>query len=93
MLNNKKESTGLKYLNDSKAFIKFSNDRGDIYENIEEYNSNKQRKLLIVFDDLIVDMLSNKEHNPIVTELSIRDKKLNFSYFYYTVLFCCAKWY
>ena len=91
MLNNKKESTGLKYLNDSKAFIKFSNDRGDIYENIEEYNSNKQRKLLIVFDDLIVDMLSNKEHNPIVTELSIRNKKLNFSYFYYTVLFCCAK--
>ena len=91
MLINKKESTGLKYLNDSKAFIKFSNDRGDIYENIEEYNSNKQRKLLIVFDDLIVDMLSNKEHNPIVTELSIRNKKLNFSYFYYTVLFCCAK--
>ena len=42
---NKRESTGLKYLNDSKAFIKFSNDRGDIYENIEEYNSNKQRKL------------------------------------------------
>ena len=91
MLINKKESTGLKYLNDSKAFIKFSNDRGDIYENIEEYNSNKQRKLLIVFDDLIVDMLSNKEHNPIVTELSIRNKKLNFSYIYYTVLFCCAK--
>ena len=91
MLINKKESTGLNYLNDSKAFIKFSNDRGDIYENIEEYNSNKQRKLLIVFDDLIVDMLSNKEHNPIVTELSIRGKKLNFSYFYYTVLFCCAK--
>ena len=79
MLINKKESTGLKYLNDSKAFIKFSNDRGDIYENIEEYNSNKQRKLLIVFDDLIVDMLSNKERNPIVTELFIRDKKLNFS--------------
>ena len=45
MLINKKESTGLKYLNDSKGFIKFSNDRGDIYENIEEYNSNKQRKL------------------------------------------------
>ena len=57
MLINKRESTGLKYLNDSKAFIEYSN---DIYKNIEEYNQNKKRKILIVFDDMIADMLSNK---------------------------------
>ena len=57
LLINKRESTGLKYLNDSKAFIEYSN---DIYKNIEEYNQNKKRKILIVFDDMIADMLSNK---------------------------------
>ena len=44
----------------------------DIYKNIEEYNQNKKRKILIVDDDMIVDMLSNKKLNPIVTELFIR---------------------
>ena len=51
----------------------------DIYKNIEEYNSNKKRKILIVFDDMIVGMLSNKKLNPIVTELFIRGRKLNIS--------------
>ena len=51
------------------AFIKNSNDMDDICKNIEEYNPNKQRKILIVFDDMIADMLSNKIFNPIVTEL------------------------
>ena len=45
MLINKRESTGLKYLNDPKVFIKYSNDMDDIYKNIEEYNSNKKRML------------------------------------------------
>ena len=49
----------------------------DIYEDIEEYNLNKKRKVLIVFDDMIADMLSNKKLNPIVTELFIRKTKLN----------------
>ena len=57
---NKRESTGLKYLNYSKAFIKYSNDMDNIYKNIEDYNPNKKRKILIVFDDMIADMLSNK---------------------------------
>ena len=51
----------------------------DIYKNIEEYNPDKKRKLLIVFDDMIADMLSNKKLNPIVTELFIRGRKLNIS--------------
>ena len=48
---NKRESRGLKHLNDSKAFIKYSNDMDDIYKNIEEYNPNEKRKILIGFDD------------------------------------------
>ena len=46
LLINKRESTWLKNLNDTKAFIEYSNDMGDIYKNIEEYNSNKKRKVL-----------------------------------------------
>ena len=46
---NKRESTGLKHLNDSKAFIIYSNDIDDIYKNIEEYNQNKRRKILIKY--------------------------------------------
>ena len=51
----------------------------DIYKNIEEYNPNKKQKILIVFDDMIADMLNNKNLNLIVTELFIRGRKLNRS--------------
>ena len=61
LLINKIESTQLKHLNDSKAFIEHSND--DIHKNIEEHNPNKKREILIIFDDMIADMVSNK--NPI----------------------------
>ena len=50
-----------------------------VYENIEEYNSRKKRKVLIVFDDMIADMISNKSLNSLATELYIRDRKLNIS--------------
>ena len=50
-----------------------------MYKNIEDYNPRKNRKILIVFDDIIVDMINNKKLNPIVTELFIRGKKLNIS--------------
>ena len=56
----KKESTDLKRFNDSKAFIEYSSDIDDFYNNIEEYNPNKKRKVLIVFDNMIADMLSKK---------------------------------
>ena len=81
----------IKHLNDSKAFIEYSNDMDDIYKNIEEYNPNKKRKILIVFDDMIADMVSNKKLNPIVTELFIRGRKLNISLFITQSYFCCAK--
>ena len=61
LLVNKPKSTGLKHLNDSKAFIEYSNYIEDIYKNIEEYNPNKECKILILFDDMIADMLSNKK--------------------------------
>ena len=73
----KQESTGSRYFKDSKAFIEYSNDIDDIYKNIEEYNPNKKSKVLVVFDDMIADMLSNKKLNSVVTELFIRGRKLN----------------
>ena len=48
-----------------------------IYKDIEDYNPNNKRKILIIFDDLIADMLSNRKPNPIVTESLARDRKLN----------------
>ena len=51
----------------------------DIHKNFEEYNLNKKRKILIVFDDMIAYMLINEKINPVVTELSIRGIKLNIS--------------
>ena len=51
----------------------------DIYKKFEEYNPNKKRKILIVFDDIITDILSNKKFNPMVTELFIRGRKLHIS--------------
>ena len=51
----------------------------DVYKNIEEYNLGKKRKVLIVFDDIIADMINSKKLNPVVTELFIRGRKLNIS--------------
>ena len=69
---NKREKVGLNNFNDLKAFMEYSNDMQDVYKNIEDYNSIKKRKILIVFDDMIADMISNNKLNPIVTELFIR---------------------
>ena len=70
-----KQNTELQFLNDSKAFIEYSHDMDDICENIQEYNPHKKRKILIVFDDMIADMLRNKKLNPLVNELFIRGRK------------------
>ena len=52
---NKRESVGINHFNDPKAFIEYSNDMQDVYKNIDEYNTDKERKILIVFDDMIAD--------------------------------------
>ena len=73
---NKRESTGLKHFNDPKAFIEYSNYMQDVYKNIDEYNEDKERKKLIVFDDMIADMINNKKLNSVVTELFISTSNL-----------------
>ena len=75
---NKRESMGLNHFNDPKAFIEHSNDMHDVYKNIDEYNV-EERKILIVFDDMIADMTNTKKLNSIVTNLFIRGRKLNIS--------------
>ena len=64
--------------------MEYSNDMQDVYKNIEDYNPTKNRKVLIVFDDLIADMINNKKVNPIVTELFTRGRKLNISIVFIT---------
>ena len=64
---------------DPKTFIEYSNDMQDVYKNIEEHNIGKKHKMLIVFNDIIADMINNKKLNPVVTELFIRGRKLNSS--------------
>ena len=64
--------------------MEYLNDMQDVYKNIEEYNPNKERKVLIIFDDMIADMINNKKLNPIVTELFIRGRKLNISLVFIT---------
>ena len=81
---NKRQSTELKHLNDSKGFTEYLNDMNDISIDIEKYNSNNKPEILIVFDDLVSDMFSNKKFNPIVTELFTRDRKLNTSLVFIT---------
>ena len=56
----------------------------DVYKNIDEYNPDKENKILIVFDDMIADMIRNKKLNSIVTELFIRGRKLNISLVFIT---------
>ena len=56
----------------------------DVYKNIDEYNPGKKCKILIVFDDIIADMISNKKMNSVVTELFIRGRKLNISLVFIT---------
>ena len=81
---NKRESVRLKHFNDPKAFIKYSNDMSSVYKNIDNYNLNKENKILIVFDDMIAAMINNKKLNSIVTELFIRSRKLHISLIFIT---------
>ena len=81
---NKRESTGLNYFNDPKAFTEYSNDMQDVYKNIDEYNIDKGRKILLVFDDMIAEMINSEKLNSIATELFIRVRKLNISFVFIT---------
>ena len=60
---NKRESMGLNHFNNPKAFTEYSNNMQDVYKNIDEYNADKECKILIVFDDMIADLINNKKLN------------------------------
>ena len=77
----KREDTGIKHLNNPNAFIESSKTMNDVYENINDYNPIRKRKKLIVFDVMIVDIMSNKKFQAIIKELFIRCRKLNVSLF------------
>ena len=84
---NKKGSIELKQFNNTKALIEYSNNMQDVYKNICEYNSGRKHKTFIIFDDMIADIIENKNLNSIVTELFIWGRKFNISYAFIT------KWY
>ena len=69
---------------DPKAFIEYSHYMHDVYKNIDDYNPDKGNKILIVFDDMIADMIQNEILNSIFTELFIRGRKLNISLVFIT---------
>ena len=73
---NKTESVGINHFHDPRAFIDYSNDM-HVYEKIDDYNPDKEKNILIVFDDMIADMINNKKLNSVVSELFIRRRKLN----------------
>ena len=79
-----REKEGIDHHNDPRAYTEYSNDMRDVYKNINYYNPDKENKILIVFDDMIADMIHNKKPNSIVTELFIRGRKLNISLVFVT---------
>ena len=80
----KREDAAKNHLNDSNAFIECLNTMDDVYEIIDDYNPNRQRKILIVFDDMIADIMTNKKFQAIIKELFIRCRKLNISLVFIT---------
>ena len=81
---NKREGIGINHFKDPKASIEYSNDMDDVYKNIDDYNPEKENKILIVSDNMIADMIHNKKLNSIITEIFIRGRKLNISLVFIT---------
>ena len=80
----KREDVGIKHLNNPNAFIECLNTMDDFYDIINDYNSNRRRKILIVFNDMIQDIMTNKKFQGIIKELLIRCRKLNISFVFIT---------
>ena len=73
----KRENAGIKYLNDPNAFIECFSTMDDVYENINDYNPSRKRKILVVIDDMIVNIMANKKFKAIMKEFFIRCRNLN----------------
>ena len=80
----KGEDVGRNHFNDPNAFIEYSNTMEVVYENTDDYNPTRKRKTLIVFDDIIADIMTNKKFQAIIKELFIRRRKLNISLVFIT---------
>ena len=80
----KRENAGINHLNDSNAFIECFNMMNDVYENINDYNPCRERKILVFFDDMVADIMDNKKFQAIIKELFIRCRKLNISLVFIT---------
>ena len=76
---NKREQVGIKNLNDLKTFIEYSDDMDDVLDDINNYNKNRDKKVLIVFDDMIADIEYNKNFKRIIKEIFYRARKINVS--------------
>ena len=79
LLIKKREQAGIKNLKDKNVFIEYSNNMDDIYDDINDYNKKRKRKVLIIFDDMISHIMSNKKAQQVLKELFIRCRKLNIS--------------
>ena len=82
------EVAGTKHVNDPKAFIVCLNVMDDAYEDIDNYNSKRDKKVLIVFDDMIADIMINKRFQAIIKELFTRCTKLNISLVFINQSYC-----
>ena len=80
----KSEDTGIKHVNNPNAFIVCSNTMDDVYKDIDNYNPKRDKKVLIVSDDIIADIMTNKKFQAIIKELFIRCRKLNISLVFIT---------
>ena len=80
----KHENTGIKNFNDPTTFIEYFSTMDDFYSNIDDYNPKRKRKILIVFDDMITDIMTNQKFQAIIKELFIRSRKLNISLVFIT---------
>ena len=80
----KREDTEIKHLNNPNVFIECSNTMDDVYENINDYNPIRKRKKIIVFVDMVEDIMDNKQFQVIIKELFIRCKKINISLIFIT---------
>ena len=78
------EYAGIIHLNDPNAFIESSNTMDDVYENIDDYNTIRKRKELIVFDGMIAGIMTNKKFQAIIKEVFIRCRNLNISLVFIT---------
>ena len=79
-----RENAGIKHCNNPNAFIEYSNAMDDVYKKIDHYNPRRKRKVLIAFDDMIADIMTNKLFQAIIKELFIRCSKLNISLVFIT---------